>query len=565
MVTATRMIVSRCMQRIRFVTLACFSLWHPSVRAQHIVQVRTTSSIRPDDSAPSPSHRVGGTLVDDLGEPLGEQPVRILAGPRAVRRLETMTDEAGHFDLSAPPHGISDDDARVRFDGNAHIDATEWSLTTPSAQMRCDMTVSADGRVDLDEEGFTLALRLLPADAPATDIAVFDERGHELARHRATGGLPSQITISNAQLAPAGVGKLTVNEVESDGSPGTTIGSQPIVRFRSTTISASFDSRRGRTAVRGVVSDRSGRGLANQTVVVLAANGAPIAAGTTGDAGAFAVALSHGAIASGSAVTVKHESNAPWWVGGTSPQLVIPQPNPSYPPWWSLAGLAAAAAFSWTLPRLVRRMTDASTPGQSIQRTNLPATRTRVGKKYWVRARVVNATTHAGISGAVVQVRPSEATPAAVIATAANGWFELPALPGGEFRLDISLEGYESRSIPLNIPHDGRWHDATILLSSLRSVALRNYERAFHLTVQPQIPQHLTPRERVAFLSGSTRKESTDGRVLQLTRAFECAYYGRRIPTTKQLMEIRMLADAVAAAEDPGFADSFDAPSGASL
>lgn len=490
----------------------------------------------------------------------------MLAGPRSENRGETRTDDSGHFDLSPPVVGVSVEDVRVRFDGNAYIDATEWSLTAPGSQKRCEMTEPADGRVNLDQKEFTLAVRLIPPDAPPTDIAVVDERGHELARDHVSGGQPSRVTIATARLAPVGLGKLTVKEVEEDGSPGTTLGSRPLVRFRSTTISASFDHRRGKTVLRGAVSDQSGRRLAHQTVVVLAASGAPVAAGTTGDAGAFAVALSHDwATSWGTVLTVKHESNAPWWVGGSSPPLEVPRPNPSYPPWWSLAVLAAAAAaFRWTFGRLIR-ITDPSTPRPSTQKASVPAPGGRSRKKHWITARVVSASTHAGVAGAVVEVRRSGSAPLSVIAAAADGWFELPALPGGDLRLDISMEGYEPRSIPLHVPHDGRWHDATILLSSLRSVALRNYERAFHRTVQPQIPEQMTARERVAFLSASTGGASTDGRVQQLTRAFESAYYGQQVPTAAQLGEIRALADAVGVAQATRPADSFDAPSGAYL
>lgn len=563
--TATRMIVWRLMLRIRFLILACVALWQSPVRAQHTIQVRTASSIRPDDSASTPATSVSGTLVDDVGQPLAEQPLRLVAEPPSGNHREGRTDDSGHFDLSAAAAGLSDDDVRVRFDGSANIDATEWSLTAPRSQKRCEMFEPADGRVDLDQREFTLAVRLLPADAPPTKIAIMDERGHELVRSQIAGGQPVRVTVATARLAPVGIGRLTVKEVADDGRPSATIGYRPLLRFRSTAISGFFEKQRGRTVLRGVVRDQSGRGLADQTVVALTASGAHVAAATTGEAGAFTVALPHGgAIASGSALTVKHESNAPWWLGGSSPQLVVPAPGPSYPPWWSLAGLAAAAAaFSWSLGRLARRLPEPTTAGKSTQK-NVPASQARTRKRHGVVARVVNAATNTGVGGAVVEAHPSGSTPVAIVVAAADGWFELPDLPGGDLRLDVSMEGYESRSISLHIPHDGRWHDATILLDTLRSVALRNYERAFRRTAQARMP-HLTPRERLTFLSASIREESGDGRVLQLTRAFERAYYGRQVPTAEQLGEIRALADVVRIAEAPGSADSFDAPSGVSL
>ncbi len=523
--------------------------------AQPSVRVRAEARIELRIDRSPGRVTVGGTLRDDLGEPLPGRRVEVrVVTPsgetraRAVARTDATGSLGADFALDTGAYRVI---ARWEGDeGHQRVEVAQ-AVDLSRAHVRLAIAMGDGGRLDLDVPQHLVSVRASSEEGGAgLRVEVRDELDRRLAVGTTDDEGRVRFTIPSSTLGSPAAGRFVVSTPgDSERAPAQT--EVPVVRFRPTRLSLRAGTSRlepGRpVAVEGRLQDSQGP-LPRHAIGIFRGD-THIATMLTDDDGRFARDLALETDDDRSfALQARYDSDAPWRPSTRSERIRIAPPEVGSAAWpWLLASMLACAIALALLSRRPRaRRLPVSAPAPRPAPPGVAPARSHplAAPQRDVGGTVLDADEGHAIAG--VRIRVNLGHDSLEVETDAGGRFSFTRIDGDDALLSIAAEGYEGSEAAIRLPHRGQWSDMTVRLRSLRQAALIRYRPV----AEALAPQHRwwafwTPRELLDHASGPARAE-----VRPLTRAVERAAYGKAPPTEAEVEEIAERADRASRAID---------------
>jgi hypothetical protein len=537
------------------IALAIAAITVNVARAQPRVRVRAETRIELAPRREGNRLIVEGALRDDLGAPLVDRPIDVVAnegapdGPRRV--IETVRTERGgvfraSFELPLGRWWVA-----ARFDGDDHLHRQEVlprEVLLDREHVRLDVEIDGGSRIDLDRPTHAMIVRAASvAGGAGLDVSV-SENGRLLARGTTGEDGSVAFTLESATLGAPSATRLVVRSMpdESRADAQTEV---PIVRYRATTLT--LDASRTQIGP-GEIVRLNGRlahshGPLARKAVGVAVDGSPtyLATSMTDDDGAFALTIGWEDLgALDGALVARFETDAPWWGSSVSDPIALRAEEPAGTPWsWIVLSIATSAilfAIAGRRRRPVRAPGGAALPVR-LAAIELADRKSILPDSSDVAGRVIDARSERPLGGAIVRARRGEEV-IAEIAADPGGRFAL-SLPPGAVVIEIDAPGYEPARHRATLPHRGEWGAIVIRLRSLRELAWEPLRPvAARLLPSPDLWAVWTGRD----LQARARAQAPTVRGLAaLVQAIEIACYAPEPPSAGDLEEIRRAATDV--------------------
>lgn len=488
---------------------------------------------------------VRGVLRDNLGQPLAQQPIEVIAG---AARQPGRTDALGRFEVPIRVDADGERTIEVRYAGNPLVAPTQQRQQVRVGRGAAELQLQVPPTIEA-EQALTITARLTGADGQPIINQPLDVRVDTTPQVPARIGADGQAAIS---LPPLAVGAHTVR-----------------VYFAGDDDHLPADAEVGFEAARSMginltVADPtpapdqplvfSGRvdGPEEATVRLLV-DGAPLKT-TTARNGGWRLVVDADAIGAGThRVRASATTSAPGWRDGLSDAVNIDVPEPPPPsPWWIWGpAILAAISFLGVLGRAWRRRprptahAPAPTPQPAPAFVFEPATQ---GKATRLQVVLRDGLTGHPLRGILVLLPAGSATPARSdidppagerAETDAQGQAQLAT--GGD-RLWAWAEGYAPASHPL--PGGGGF--AAVNLLPIRARLQTVYAEVLAAAGRPVLAfGRQTPREAAHPLA---QRGAPDDPLAALTALIERCCYGATEPNHADLQQ----ADALALAVESG-------------
>lgn len=520
--------------------------------AQPLVRVRAETRIELRPRRDGEQLIVGGTLRDDLGEPMRDRALTLevregeARGPR--RALQPVrTDGSGRFEAAIDlPLGVWWVIAEHAGDEHYQRHEVARQVLLDRAHVLLDVEIEGGARIDLDRAEHAMRIRAR-SDAGGEGLEiVVSENGRELARGRsdASGELP--VTLRSSELGPPSASRLVVRSAP-DAHRADAQTEVPIVRFRASTLTLEGS----RTEVGPGQSVRlegrlaTSEGALSRKAVGLWAGDRHLATALTDEQGRYAATLGFAELgALDGEVVARFESDAPWWGASESGALPLRVETPGATPWSWIALSIAICALLFALAG--RRRRTAAPPGGAELPVTAPAIELAARKSLLpdsleIAGRVVDARGGGALVGARVRSQRGETT-LGETTTDGAGHFAI-ALGAGVHSIEIEVDGYEPARHRATLPHRGEWSSIVVRLRSLRELAWEPLEPiAARLLPTPDLWGVWTARD----LEAAARARRGSPRALPgLIASIERAAYAPEPPSAADLDAIRRAARAI--------------------
>ncbi len=542
------------MSRALLAALAVCAL--PSVAlAQPTVRVRAEARIELRVDRTPGRVTVGGTLRDDLGQPLPDRSVevRVLepAGQsraHAIARTDANGSLGASFSLDPGAYRVI-----ARWDGDEGHQQVEVAqmLDLSRAHVRLAVAMPDGGHLDLDAPRHTVDVRASSTEG-GRDLRVElrDELDHRLAEGVTDAAGHVRFTLDSSALGPPAAGRFVVcTPGDARRAPAQT--EVPVVRFRPIELTLTVDPQEldddRPTTIAGRLYD-SAAPLPRRAIGIFRGD-AHVTTVLTDDEGRFSRDLRLTSD-DGSPIelTARYESDAPWRPSARSARVVIAVREQASTPWpWLLASMIASAIVVFFFSRRPRRV---ATPAIDAAPAPAPpgvapARASGIGPAQRdVGGVVLDADEGHPIASARVILSSSEQT--IELETDAEGRFAIDRVDGDAWTIVVRAAGYEDGEGAMRLPHRGQWSAMSVRLRSLRQAALIRYRPvAEALAPQRKWWAFWTPRELLDRADVSARAE-----VEPLTTAVERAAYGEETPTAADVGAIGTHAERATRAID---------------
>lgn len=518
--------------------------------AQPTVRVRAEARIELRVERAPGAVTIGGTVRDDLGQPLGDRAIQVRVHQASGAQLRSelvRTDARGAFGTSFPLEtgsyrvlaGWAGDDGHPRIEIAQTLDLTR-------AHVRLEVSVG-DGRLDLDRPEHEVVVRATSEEGgQGLAIDLRDELDRVLAEGTTDAGGRARFVIESARLGPPAAGRL-VAHTSGDGRRAEAQTEVPVVRYRQPALSldaSTTHARAGETiALSGKLQDSAGP-LARRAVGLFAGD-EHLETVLTDDAGRFSrtFPLDSKDGAPSIVFSATFASDAPWRPPARSEPITVAIDGVGSTPWWWLLGPMLACAIA------VGLMSRRRGPGAVVAVATEPPRRPGIAPALpaaspdatvrTVGGVVIDA--HSGAPIASARVVLSGGGEPVDAACDADGRFTIDALDGDRWTLEVLAPGYERCSAEIRVPHRGQWSRTTVRLRSLREIALAQYRPvAEALAPERKWWAFWTPREL------STRAASGREELAELTTAVERAAYGSVPPDEADVAAIAERAARIA-------------------
>lgn len=519
--------MSRALLAVAVVMVASSSVAHGQLRVRVRAEARIEVRV---DRAPG-LVTVGGTLRDDLGQPLADREVALRIQDSAgihIHAASPRTDTRGSFATSLPLEtGAYQIVARWAGDSGHRQVEIRQALDLTRAHVRLDVGV-ADGRLDLDRDTHTLDVRASSEEGGAgLHIDVRNELDRLLAEGTTNTEGRARFSISSAALGPPAAGRMIVH-TRGDARRAEAQTEVPIVRFRpiALTLRASAVRIRERDEITLAGTLSTSEAPLARRAVGLFAGDAHLETVLTDEEGRFSRKLELGAEDdSPIVVTARFASDAPWRPSARSEAIEIEIEGTESTPWWWL--LAPMIACALALALLARRTEAALTgraPNESLLAPGIaPGAVSGRSLTHDLGGVVLDANEGTSLAGARIVLRTDDTQIAR--STDAAGRFAFDELAEGSWTLEISAPGYAGEAIVVHLPHRGEWSALTVRLQSLREIALARFRPiAEALAPARRWWAFWTPRELAD--RATTRRDE----LARLTTAVERAAYAKPTP-----------------------------------
>lgn len=518
---------------------------HAGAQPQVRIRAETRLELRTDVGGSRMTVR--GHLRDDVGEPLGDQPVVIridpASGAEGLAPRTVRTNARGEFSLELPRReGM--ERVSAEFPGDAGHDPTDARrpIDPSRSEVRLQIQVPNGERLDLAAREHEITVwAASPAGGEGLRVELRDELERLLAADTTDSAGRARFVVPSQMLGAAGAGRLEAR-TPGDAAREPARTEVPIVRARQSRLALETRTEDGGVVLQGSLQDAAGP-LPDRAVGLFTEDGGHLATLLTDERGAFRHRLGWDALAvEPQVVHARFDSDATGRTSSTSAPVTVPARPEAGPAWpWLLVPMAATALL--VLLTFRRRPVPSARPphptGARPAGVDVARGSQRAATRWDLGGHVRDNRDGRAVPDAMVTLIPATQDAPRSVPVDTTGAFHADDLPPGRGSLRVEAEGYAPLETTFEVPHRGEWSNTVARMDSYRTLALRPF-RAVAERWLPSLPQWGTSTNRE--VSDRARARGAGPGFERLTESVEQVYYGAVPPTRDDLQTVERRA-----------------------
>jgi len=482
--------------------------------------------------------RVEGALRDDLGQGLGDRPIRIAIqaveprGNSRTQRLVTMAD--GTFTLALRP-GVQRWRIRIEFSGDSLYAPVRAERELNSRLADVQLRIDIDESIDLDADSIGIVIAAASAAGTAgLQITLSDEFGREFGNGTIGAGGTLGLSLPGDSFGGMGPGRIRAESL-ADETRSSSRSERPILRIRRAGLLLER-TERGLSSdavhLHGRLSDSDGP-LTNRAIDIYRDEDLAFTV-LTGEGGRFlwsATDLNPGP----HRFHASFQSDTPGRPDARSESVdVLIQDGGLLRQVLYLFALLLAALVAWGVRRSVSRPAlSSSAPPPAAPRLQLGKSSIRQRSSMVVTGRIQDCDSGLPIAEAALSLKMGADGDPLPGSSDEDGHFRFTGSQPGVFLARFSASGYEPLLTEITLPHRGEWSTALVSLRSLRQAALAPYREIARDHLSRPAAWNVKTNLEVADATlgpifGETRSEDLAGLV-------DNAVYGPEPPTHHEI------------------------------